>query len=175
MNVYGMLGGICGLVVGLILAMVLIKFINRDGALKTRYDERQQATRGRGFQYGFVGMAVMAGIMMIIGIGEISLPVVDAVTYFVIIATGLLTAISYFIWNEAYWGINTNQPRFYIIMAIAVVCNIIPVVSACIEGDFLVDGVLGISGINLICGIMCLIVVIEAAVKIIIDRKAGEE
>lgn len=175
MNEARLLGVVCGMLVGIILVVIIMKFVNRDGASKTKYDERQQIIRGRGFQYGFIGMAAMTALMIACSAGDVELPVIDGVVYFAILAVGLVTAISYFIWNEAYWGVNTSQPRFYVVMVMAIILNIVPIVYAASEGELIVDGIVGITGINLMCGILCLIVLCEAVVKEIVDRKAGEE
>lgn len=175
MNEARLLGVLCGMLVGIILVFICMKFMNRDGASKTRYDERQQAIRGRGFQWGFVGMAVMTAAMIACSAGDVELPVVDGITYFAILAVGIVTAVSYFIWNEAYWGVNTSQPRFYLVMVMVIILNIAPVVYAVNEGELIVDGIMGLPGINILCGILCLIVLCEAVAKSIVDRKAGEE
>ena len=49
MSYYGM-GVVCGILVGLLLMVVILKLTKTDGSLKCKYDERQQLVRGKGFQ-----------------------------------------------------------------------------------------------------------------------------
>lgn len=174
MNTYRMFGFVCGIIVGLIIVVLVMKFMHRDGC-KTQYDERQQTIRGRGYQYGFVAMAIMTAVKMAIGVGEIELPLYDAVADFIVLALGIVVAVSYFVWNEAYWGLNTSQPRFYLVMVLATLLNIFPVVGAGMAGELIVDGKMGIAGINLVCAILCVALLIQAGIKAVLDRKAGEE
>ena len=44
----------------LIIIMATLKLSNTDGSSKTKYDERQQVARGKGYTYAFYTAAVFA-------------------------------------------------------------------------------------------------------------------
>ena len=46
-------GLVFGLIIGLAIAAILIKAANKDGKFKTKYDERQEAVRGKAYKYSF--------------------------------------------------------------------------------------------------------------------------
>ncbi len=42
-----------GIVVGIVVTLFLIRIWNKDGRMKTRYDEMQEKIRGKSYMYGF--------------------------------------------------------------------------------------------------------------------------
>ena len=44
---FASIGLAVGIIVGLIICVLLAKFGNKDGAVKSKYDERQEAVRGK--------------------------------------------------------------------------------------------------------------------------------
>ena len=57
-----------GIMVGLIIAVILLKVSNRDKKTMTEYDERQKAIRGKAYMFGFYGIAISNVIMLVLGI-----------------------------------------------------------------------------------------------------------
>ena len=54
MNESMVLGILCGLLIGGIVVVIILKLTKEDGSVKCKYDERQQLVRGIGFKYGFL-------------------------------------------------------------------------------------------------------------------------
>lgn len=169
-----MIGIIAGIVVGLILVWVLLKVANK-GKSKTEYDERQLIGRGKGYKAGFVSMAITLGVLMLLDIGEIPLPVLKPVEYFIPVFVGLITAVSVFIFTDSYWGLNNDKGRYAIIfVAISAVNFLVPIVNIVFD-RFLEDGKAGLSSVNLMCGILFIVIAIELLVKNSLDKKGGDE
>ena len=55
-----------GLFVGLIICVVIFKYWNKDGKIKTQYDEMQELVRGRAYKYAFWTLVAFEAIMCIL-------------------------------------------------------------------------------------------------------------
>ena len=58
-----------GIAVGLLICVILFRYMNRDKKLRTKYDERQEAVRGKGYTFGFWGCMAGAALVMILDCG----------------------------------------------------------------------------------------------------------
>ena len=67
MNSFASFGLPVGIMVGLVLVVILLKYINRDKKLKTEYDERQKIARGRSYMFGFYALVISNVIMLVVG------------------------------------------------------------------------------------------------------------
>ena len=43
-----------GLFAGIVISIVIIRMINKDGKFKTKYDEMQKIARGKAYKYAFL-------------------------------------------------------------------------------------------------------------------------
>lgn len=143
-----------GIMVGILLAVILIKAANRDGRFKTEYDERQEAVRGKGFKYAFYTMIALTGIQICLEVGEIELPIHRAVQAFGLMAICVIVYVTYAILNDAYFGLNNKIDRYIIIFALLAVTQIVSAVAQSLSGQLIVDGVLGLGGCSLICAFL---------------------
>ncbi len=117
-----------GLVIGLIIAAILIKVANKDGKFKTKYDERQEAVRGKAYKYSFYTMLFFEVVMMLVRGGGVSLGINDFYISLFGILLGCFVLCVHSIWNGAYWGLNNNRRSYFIIFTVATIINALPIV-----------------------------------------------
>ncbi len=168
------IGILAGIFVGLIIAAILIKAMNKDGKLKTEYDEMQERVRGKAYKYGFFTAMILEAIQAVLADSEIGLPITAFALHFSAILIAVLVQVTYCIWNDAYVGLNSNMTRFGVFAVVISLINFLVALGAATHGQMLVNGQLQDPFINLICGILFIIIGIEMFVKKITD-KAGEE
>ncbi len=162
-------GFMIGLVIGLILVVVLLRFANYNKRVKTEYDERQKEIRGKAYQYGFYAMMIYECIMIAVRLGGVSLPVEPYVLHFAGIVFGGMVLSGYSIWKDAYWGMNNDRKRYAIIFLVTAALNAIPVVASVKAGNLS-----GAPIMNVICLIMLGFLGAELLIKHLMD-KGGEE
>ena len=158
-----------GIIFGLLVCVILFKFMNRDKSIKTKYDERQEAVRGRGYMYGFWGCMIGAALVMIADCGGFAIANRFVMDFFIVFV-GMIVQVTYCIWNDGYYGINTNKKRFYIISIAASLCNLLAVVGNIKGGQFIIEGVIQDAGVNLMCVILFLVIGVELIIKDMIDK-----
>ena len=125
-NIYKSAGITIGILVGLILAVALILIANNNRKFKTEYDERQLRVRGDAYRYAFYSVIICEVILLILAIGEFTLPIPDYALHFAGILIGCLVLSGYCIWKDAYWGLNNNRKRYGIILVVAGLLNALP-------------------------------------------------
>ena len=163
-----------GIVIGLVLAVLLVRFANRNKKYKTEYDERQIRVRGDAYRYAFYTVVIYEAIMFVLGMGEIALPVNGAILYLAGVFLGCIVLCAYCIWKDAYWGLNNNRKRYGVIFVICALLNLIPVIGAFADGSMVQDGMLSTPFINLMVCVMLLIIGVELLVKHIQEKRAEQ-
>ena len=163
------LGFATGILIGVILAIILCIFANKNHMAKTQYDERQKEVRGKGYQYGFYTIAIFEILMMIFDMSEIQFPFDHYILHFAGVVLGGLVLSGYCIWNDAYWGLNNNRKRFGLMFLVLAVLNAIPVVGSLTQGTFST-----VPFINLMVLIMMLILGTELLVKNTLEKRDSE-
>lgn len=162
-----------GIIVGLLICVIVFRYVNRDKKLKTHYDERQEAVRGRAYMYGFWGCVIGAAIVICIDTAGIVFA--NRLTMdFLVIFIGILVQVTYSIWNDGYYGLNTNRKRFYAICIIAGLVNLLVVIANIVNGTFIENMVLSDSAVNLLIVILFLIVAAELIIKDRLDAGASD-
>ena len=81
-NIYKSAGITIGIFIGLILAVALILIANNNRKFKTEYDERQLRVRGDAYRYAFYSVIICEVILLILSIGEFTLPIPEYVLHF---------------------------------------------------------------------------------------------
>ena len=163
-----------GIAVGLLICVILFRYMNRDKKLRTKYDERQEAVRGRAYMYGFWGCVIGAAVVICIdtaGIVFASRFTMD----FLIIFIGILVQVSYSVWNDGYYGLNTNKKRFYIICIVAGLINLLVVIGTIRSGEFIENMVMSDVAVNLLCVILFLVIAAELIIKDRVDAKSSRD
>ena len=164
-NIYKSAGITIGILIGLVLAVALILIANNNRKFKTEYDERQLRVRGDAYRYAFYSVIICEVILLILAIGEFTLPIPEYVLHFGGILIGCLVLSGYCIWKDAYWGLNNNRKRYGIILVVAGLLNALPLYMALSTGsgsDF--------PYVNLLTCIMLLVVGIELLLKHFLDQ-----
>jgi hypothetical protein len=158
-----------GIIVGLIIVLILLKFANNDKAVKSKYDERQEAVRGKAYRYAFYSVMIYEALMLVLEIGQIALPLPSYILHFAGIIVGCIVLAGYCIWKDVYWGLNNNRKRYAVIFLICAALNAIPVVPM-ITGKTSLDS----GWLNVIVLIMMAVIGIELIIKEIMDRREAE-
>ena len=171
MNPYYALGVLVGVLVGLLLGVVFMKAINRDGKIKTEYDERQKEARGKGYMYGFWAI-IIANALLFTFSNSFDMTVLGSTVYFMPILVGVIVQVTYCIFKDAYVGLNNNMTRFVIIMSIVTVFNLFVGVKAYLDGELIKQGTVSSAFVNVLCGGIFLILTIELGIKKILDSRA---
>lgn len=162
---------IFGIVVGIAIALAVIKAFNKDHKVRTKYDERQLRARGDAYRYGFFATIFACALFMILDTAGM-LGIFGYSTYFIAILIGIITQFTYAIFHDAYIGLNTNMKKYLIFMAFVGAINLAAGIIPMVHGEFMEDGHFGTSFISLLCGGMFLILAGELAVKKMLDKKA---
>ena len=153
-----------GIMVGLIIAVILLKVSNRDKKTMTEYDERQKA------------IAISNVIMLVLGIENMDyIKMLGMNAFFTPILVGILIQISYSIFNDSYYGLNNNVGRYTAIMTIVSAINIVAGVFEWVHGGFIQNGAVYNAFINLEVGVLFIVICIELFIKKAIDKKQDAE
>ena len=118
-----MIGVAVGIAVGLLIVAFVLRFINRNKAMATEYDEMQKQIRGVGYRYAFFTVMIFEALLCILTLG-MELPAEPYVIHFAAIFIGVTVQAAYCIWNDAYVGLNTNLGRYIVIMTIVSLFNL---------------------------------------------------
>lgn len=162
---------IFGIIVGICVALAVVKNFNKDHKLRTKYDERQLRARGDAYRYGFFATIFACALLMILDTSNL-LDIFGYSTYFIAILVGIITQFTYSIFHDAYVGLNTNMKKYLIFMSFIGAINLAAGILPIFSGDFMEDGHFGTSFISLLCGGMFLILAGELAIKKYLDKKA---
>ncbi len=176
MDVMSSVSMLAGILVGLIIAVFLLKLLNKNRRAKTEYDERQEQIRGRGYRYAFYTMVIYEAIMLCLSVGGfLNIPVEQYNFHAAGIFIGGIVLCVYTIWNDAYWGRNNDMRRYIVILTVFFALNVFPVIATIRSGIVLVNGYWDFPFVNLFCSIALAILAVTAFIKGRIDKSAEEE
>lgn len=160
-----MLGVVCGVLIGVIVLVILMKWMKKDGSYKCKFDERQELVRGRGFKYGFYTMIVCNMVYAVVATA-FDKPIIEAWTAMILIAIlGVVVYAVYSIWNEGYLALNENPKRVMIGFGAIAIFNIAISIMNLKHGRLIEDGIIQPEIVNLLCGLMLLLIVAVMMVK----------
>ena len=169
------IGMVVGLMVGLILAVCLLKFANKNHKAKTNYDERQELIRGTAYRYAFYAVVICEAVLALLDIFGVTIPLNTFLTHFSVIVIGGIVLAGYSIWKGVYWGLNNDKKRYIAIIVIATFINALPVAGAIRNGEMIVDGQFDLAWLNVMVLIMMAAIGIVAVVKMLVDKNQSEE
>ena len=149
-NIGRMFGVISGVLIGLVIAVIMLRFVNKNKKMTAEYDEMQKLVRGRGYMYAFYTVLVFEALMCVLSV---------------------TLHACYCIWHNAYVGLNMNLKRYVIIMAVVSVFNLWVAFTAWREGELFSDGMFRAQTINLLCGLMFAVIGVVGLAKMIIGRE----
>ena len=170
-----MVGVSIGIMIGLIICVVLFRYMNRDSHVKTQYDEMQEIIRGRAYKLAFWVVVICEAVLGILALGEIRIPMEPMVIHFSVLLIGIIVQCSYCIFKDAYIGINTNSRRFIMVLIVAGLINLMGCAGAIRSGEMVIDGILQTPAINLLCGLMCMGICVEIWIKNLMDKRESED
>ena len=163
-NTGRIMGVASGVLIGLVIAVIMLRFVNKNKKMTAEYDEMQKLVRGRGYMYAFYTVLIFEALMCVLSMG-VELPAEQSVIHFVAIIVGVTLHACYCIWH------NMNLKRYVIIMAVVSVFNLWVAFTAWREGELFSDGMFRAQTINLLCGLMFAVIGVVGLVKMIIGRE----
>ncbi|MCR4907622.1 MAG: hypothetical protein K5985_02255 [Lachnospiraceae bacterium] len=169
------LGFVVGLMVAAVIVVCIYKYANKDGKVKTEYDERQKAIRGNAYRYAFYTEIFTQTLILWLLMSKIELPVENYALLFIGIIAGCTVLAGYCIWKDAYWGLNNNHRRYNIIIIVGIILNIFPVAMQAMSGTLIENGKIGMPMLNITVLVMMAVVYIEILIKRAVSKKAEAE
>ncbi len=169
------LGFVFGLMISAILVVLIFKITNKDGKVRTEYDERQKAVRGNAYRYAFYAGALAEAAVMCVLMSGIELPVEPYALVFFGLMISCTVLAGYCVWHDVYWGLNNDHRRYNIIIAAAVVLNIFPVAMAAKGGSLMENGKLGMASLNITVLIMMVVILILSLIRRLLDSREERE
>ena len=163
---------IAGIIVGIIFVLfifVITKLIlKKKGIIKKEcYDERQEIEMGKGFKLGFFVALAYYMILMIVELSGIEID--NSFWTFLGICLSVGSFALYCIIKNAYFGYNQTPKGVTILLFVIMLTNLFPCVMTLIEGKLLRT-----TGINLLCVILLLTMMVASAIKNYINNKDSE-
>lgn len=146
-----------GAITGLLISLVLLKILNKDGKIKTDYDERQKHFYYKGFCYaGFIFLGFMFIYLSLLSFG-INLPV----TFDTLVWSGTIIALGfttiYLILHDAFYGLNNNIRRYNIVFFVLFVIFVYEFADALVTGWLVENGLIQFPIVCLLFAICILI------------------
>lgn len=149
MNLAYLIGLLVGIVFGLGIVAVLIRFCRKDKRWRSKYDERQKIAMGKAYRDGFWTLIIAGFIIMFIADMGFDKYLSDMILIACLL--GLSVYVIECIMRDAYMGITDKPKRWVIVIAAAGLLNIfiavLPVVT--LAGEM--------SNVNLYVGIFALL------------------
>lgn len=171
-NKESMLGFALGFILSLaILFLIAVLMKKKNGTGK--YDERQELARGKAYKYAFFVLMIYSclnGLFNLISGINWS----DTISgNFIGICLSVTVFACVCLFKDAYFSVR-EKPGFYIsLFSIIAIVNIAAGVINLLEKDnaVITDGQLNYHSINLIVGIMFIIILVAAVIKLLNDKK----
>lgn len=174
MSMEYLLGIVCGVAIGLILIMFLLKWTKKDGSSRCKFDERQQLVRGRGFKYAFFSLvicnAVYAAADTVMEDKLMDVPM--GICSCVVISVGVYAC--YCIWNEGYFALNESPKRVLVAFILIALLNFAVFARSVIRNGIFENGVLSTGCMNLLCGVLFLVIFAVLLLKQMQNRREAE-
>lgn len=167
-------GVICGVLVGLVLVVIILKWVRGDGSKKCKFDERQELVRGTSFKYGFFALIIYNGAYILASMALEKLPFDTATGMFFGICIGVMVFAAYGIWHDGYLALNEKPARVMIAFTLIGIVNLALGIRSFVAGDAFVDGQLTFRGINLFCGLLFVFIGVVYLLKWIKDVREGD-
>ncbi len=168
---YG-LGFVFGIVIiSAIIIIPMLIALTKDGKLKRKYDERQEAIRGRGFKIAFYTMVTMNMLYGFFQVACKELPIEPSVVVFIIVFMGVGVYAWYTILNDGYFALNERIPQTLVAFTIIGLVNLLIGLANIMDGTIMNEGVIRFESISIVCGIFMLITVLVILIKQHKDKK----
>ena len=159
------IGMAMGIFIGIIISLFVIKAFNKDGKMKTKYDEMQELVRGRAYKYAFWILVIYEVLLILADCLNLDLRSSNYLLQFIGIIIAVMVHAIYSIWNDAYIGLNTNPKRFAIICTVISIINLAIGIGSITRVGLLENGMIRDSLSNLLCGICFLVLAVVLFIK----------
>ena len=124
MNGYMLAGTITGVILGLIIAAILLRFAKKDKKEKFTYDERQKAARGEAYKFAFFTLVIYNAAYGIIDMA-LEIKWTETLTGLMIgVCIAILVHVVYSIWHECYFSLNEEPKKVLLLFGIISVVNV---------------------------------------------------
>lgn len=164
-----MLAGVAvGVVVGLIICVFLFRILRGRWGIASKYDERQQAARGKAYRNAFWTLIGYISLWYVLDVCDVVLPRME---YLLLggILLGLMVQIISSVMMDAYYGLNDDPKKFMTTLAVLDVFNLMLFVVGKMMGN-------RIYWTNLAVVIMGGALFIAVGIKALLNRRnAGED
>ena len=158
----------------IVVCVCIYKFANKDSKIKTEYDERQKALKGRSYMYGFYTLVIWECFLTVLNAGGYELTSMPMYAIHSLgIFIGIILVCVHGIWTEAYWGLNNNKRRYIGVFAVLFVINVLPLVMVATHGNQLTAEDFPYE--NLYVTVMLIVLGITSLIKKAVDKKEEEE
>ncbi len=156
-------GVACGIIAVAVLGALLAKKAKKNGRpAPGEYDERQQLARSKAFKYAYFTLIAYQVVNALL---EDLFSIVwceASASLFVGVCLSLAVFVCICIWNEAYLDLSENPRHVLAFLVIATGINLLMGLFRFADGDLInAAGQLTNHSINLTCGLMCLIALIN--------------
>ena len=175
MNTAYSAGYVTGILFVVVIVAFIFKFANTNKRMKTEYDERQAALRGKAYQYAFYTAMFFECCMIMIDTAGIRLPVQSSIVHFAGLLLACMVLATYCVWHDVYWGLNNNRRRYAVVFIVLALFNAFPLIPL-LQGESLFhDGKADTGLVNLMVLVMLLVLGIELLIKHFLEKKTQEE
>ncbi len=182
MNIYYLLGVICGVAVGLAFVALLVYLTRKMGGKidfeckKGAYDERQLLARGVAYKYAFftlmIGMVIIALMEEIAGIRLF----MSMTGVWIMVCISLAVFATICIMKDAYMSLYENVKGVVIMFSAVGILNIAIGIGNIVDGTSLIEnGVLSVRCTNLIVGLLFIYILPVFIGRVIYNNKQLEE
>lgn len=174
MNTAYVLGVVCGIAVVALIAFVIGFILKKAQKTTPKYDERQEAVRGKVFKASYFTLLIY---LLVWGSFDVITGIVWCDTYTGIFIGAVLSVLVFAIssiFSGAYFRVGDKPGTFIGIFAFLGLVNLALGITRAVYGQIIVDGKLTHNCISLLVGIMCLVAVAAIIIKLWIDKRAGE-
>ena len=165
------LGFCTGLFISVLSVSLILFMIRKKQLCKAQFDERQLKNRGDCYCISFFFLLIC---LLVDGVIRNMLDY-DWCNYFVGVFTWGMLSIGVFailaIWKDAYTSEGENKLRFSIFLGIVGMIDCIVGIISVIQNEFVVDGKVTVSFINLFGGVVLLVTAVNLFVKFKIDKR----
>ncbi|MBO4864043.1 MAG: hypothetical protein J5517_06740 [Eubacterium sp.] len=171
------IGYAVGLAVGIIIGIICLRFafkrLNTDKQ-NTKYDERQIIVRGKAYMLSFWSLVIMLAIYSVfctfVESYDLFVPIQTSLIPVLMILVSIVINCGYCIFNDGYFGVNSERKKWYSSITIIGVANIVIGLCNMLNNGFMEDGKLGFPFVNFACGFCFVIVGIMIFIKDRIDK-----
>ena len=165
---------VLGLTFGIAVGVGIVALLFRKKVLDMTFDERQERSRGKAYQYGFFTLAAAA---MVYGLTDVWFDnwCDTIVGCFICICIGGTVFAVTCILNDAYLSLKEQPKKIMTSLLVASLLNLALGAANVMTGQAVVDGKLAAGSVNLICGVMCAVITVVYIVNFFLGQREEAE